>query len=64
MAALEPCDGEISADTADKVVKAKVALENFYNNLLAQHTDRKNRWAKYFVHAASDLLSLSPNPLL
>ena len=47
MAGLEPpCDmPEIikSADTQDKVIKAKVALENFYTNLLAQHSDRKNR---------------------
>lgn len=37
-------DGDISSDTAEKVVKAKVALENFYTNLLAQHTDRQNRY--------------------
>lgn len=36
-------DPEIKSDTAEKVVKAKVALENFYTNLLAQHADRKNR---------------------
>ncbi|XP_067932920.1 serine/threonine-protein kinase 38-like [Watersipora subatra] len=33
-----------SADTQDKVIKAKVALENFYTNLLAQHSDRQNRY--------------------
>lgn len=32
-----------SSDTIDKVIKAKVALENFYTNLLAQHSDRQNR---------------------
>lgn len=43
-------DGDISSDTADKVVKAKVALENFYTNLLAQHTDRANRYFKPAAH--------------
>lgn len=33
-----------SSETIEKVYKAKVALENFYTNLLAQHSDRQNRY--------------------
>lgn len=52
MASLEPPTDhpEIikSSDTADKVIKTKVALENFYTNLLAQHSDRQNRLVDTF----------------
>ncbi|KAF6029677.1 trc [Bugula neritina] len=48
MAALEPpspdADMILTPDTNEKVVKTKVALENFYTNLLSQHSDRRNRY--------------------
>lgn len=41
-------DGSIkfSGHTLDKATKAKVILENYYNNLVAQHIERKERLAK------------------
>lgn len=34
----------VSPHTVDKVTKAKVTLENFYVNLVAQHSERENRY--------------------
>ncbi|XP_064634213.1 serine/threonine-protein kinase 38-like isoform X2 [Lineus longissimus] len=36
----------VSSHTEDKVTKAKVTLENYYTNLLAQHQDRENRYRR------------------
>lgn len=33
-----------SGHTLDKATKAKVTLENYYSNLIAQHIERKQRW--------------------
>ena len=33
----------ISSHTEDKVTRAKVTLENYYTNLIAQHEERENR---------------------
>ncbi|XP_074661024.1 serine/threonine-protein kinase 38-like isoform X2 [Tubulanus polymorphus] len=33
----------VSSHTVDKVTKAKVTLENYYSNLIAQHDERTNR---------------------
>lgn len=33
----------ISSHTVDKVTRAKVTLENYYSNLIAQHDERENR---------------------
>ncbi|XP_072396511.1 serine/threonine-protein kinase tricornered isoform X1 [Diabrotica undecimpunctata] len=35
-----------SVHTLDKATKAKVTLENYYSNLIAQHVERKQRLAK------------------
>ncbi|ENN70985.1 hypothetical protein YQE_12385, partial [Dendroctonus ponderosae] len=35
-----------SDHTKDKATKAKVTLENYYSNLVAQHVERKQRLAK------------------
>lgn len=35
-----------SGHTLDKATKAKVTLENYYSNLIAQHIERKQRLAK------------------
>lgn len=32
-----------SGHTLDKATKAKVTLENYYSNLIAQHLERKQR---------------------
>lgn len=32
-----------SGHTLDKATKAKVTLENYYSNLIAQHIERKQR---------------------
>lgn len=37
---------EFSDHTLDKATKAKVTLENYYSNLIAQHGERKQRLAK------------------
>ena len=34
---------QISPHTMDKVTKAKVTLENYYSNLIAQNEERENR---------------------
>jgi len=38
---------QISSHTVDKVAKAKLTLETYYSNLVAQHAERENRcvWA-------------------
>ncbi|XP_060868048.1 serine/threonine-protein kinase tricornered isoform X3 [Metopolophium dirhodum] len=36
----------LSGHTLDKATKAKVTLENYYSNLIAQHIERKQRLAK------------------
>ena len=33
----------ISSHTVDKVTKAKVTLETYYSNLIAQHEEREHR---------------------
>lgn len=33
-----------SVHTLDKATKAKVTLENYYSNLIAQHVERKQRF--------------------
>lgn len=38
-----------SGHTLDKATKAKVTLENYYSNLLAQHIERKQRWVSKFL---------------
>lgn len=43
MAASESGVG-FSGHTLDKATKAKVTLENYYSNLIAQHIDRKKRF--------------------
>jgi hypothetical protein len=52
MAASESGVG-FSGHTLDKATKAKVTLENYYSNLIAQHIDRKKRFViiqlEYFV---------------
>lgn len=35
-----------SGHTLDKATKAKVTLENYYSNLIAQHIERKQRLQK------------------
>jgi serine/threonine kinase 38 len=39
-----------SGHTLDKATKAKVTLENYYSNLIAQHIERKQRYATYSHH--------------
>jgi hypothetical protein len=39
----------VSSHTEDKVTKAKVTLENYYTNLLAQHQDRENRYVHFIL---------------
>ena len=34
---------QVSTHTVDKVTKAKVTLENYYSNLIAQHQERESR---------------------
>lgn len=36
----------ISNHTKDKATKAKITLENYYSNLVAQHEERENRYSK------------------
>lgn len=36
-----------SGHTLDKATKAKVTLENYYSNLIAQHIERKQRYYLY-----------------
>ena len=35
-----------SASTLENAVRARVSMENFYENLLIQDRDRSNRWKK------------------
>lgn len=37
-----------SGHTLDKATKAKVTLENYYSNLIAQHIERKQRYDTSF----------------
>jgi hypothetical protein len=51
MAASESGVG-FSGHTLDKATKAKVTLENYYSNLIAQHIERKKRFVitlEFFV---------------
>ena len=34
---------KFSCHTLDKATKAKVTLENYYNNLISQHRERRDR---------------------
>ncbi|KAL1517704.1 hypothetical protein ABEB36_001436 [Hypothenemus hampei] len=47
----------ISGHTQDKATKAKVTLENYYSNLVAQHIERKQRLAKLEESLKDDTLS-------
>ncbi|KAG8182370.1 hypothetical protein JTE90_010736 [Oedothorax gibbosus] len=46
MAATEGEQIQFSGHTLDKAIKAKVHLENYYSNLIAQHIERKTRHDK------------------
>jgi serine/threonine kinase 38 len=46
-----------SVHTLDKATKAKVTLENYYTNLIAQHFERKQRLAKLEESLKDDSLS-------
>ncbi|XP_063227237.1 uncharacterized protein LOC134533641 isoform X9 [Bacillus rossius redtenbacheri] len=48
-----------SGHTLDKATKAKVTLENYYSNLIAQHIERKQRLAKLEESLKDDSLSES-----
>lgn len=48
-----------SNHTMDKATKAKVTLENYYSNLLAQHGERKQRLAKLEASLKDEALSES-----
>lgn len=37
---------QVSSHTVDKVNRAKLTLENYYSNLIAQHEERENRFKK------------------
>ena len=39
-----------SGHTLDKATKAKVTLENYYSNLIAQHIERKQRYIGQFYN--------------
>jgi hypothetical protein len=39
-----------SGHTLDKATKAKVTLENYYSNLIAQHVERKQRYSSNSRH--------------
>ena len=38
-----------SGHTLDKATKAKVTLENYYSNLIAQHLERKQRYGEVYI---------------
>lgn len=38
--------GSYSTSTLENALRAKVSMENFYENLLIQDRDRNNRWRK------------------
>lgn len=40
----------LSGHTLDKATKAKVTLENYYSNLIAQHIERKQRYSIQYVY--------------
>jgi len=44
---------QISNHTIDKVTRAKVTLENFYSNLIAQHEERENRLVPLYCPATN-----------
>jgi len=44
-----PSELNFSNHTLDKATKAKVTLENYYSNLIAQHLERNHRSGKVFV---------------
>jgi len=46
MAAAAESQLRFSGHTLDKATKAKVTLENYYSNLIAQHLERKQRYDK------------------
>ncbi|XP_046996444.1 serine/threonine-protein kinase tricornered isoform X1 [Schistocerca americana] len=46
-----------SGHTLDKATKAKVTLENYYSNLIAQHIERKQRLAKLEESLKDDSLT-------
>nr|CAH7723051.1 unnamed protein product [Callosobruchus chinensis] len=46
-----------SVHTLDKATKAKVTLENYYSNLIAQHVERKQRLAKLEESLKDETLS-------
>ncbi|XP_014211630.1 serine/threonine-protein kinase tricorner isoform X2 [Copidosoma floridanum] len=46
-----------SGHTLDKATKAKVTLENYYSNLIAQHIERKQRLAKLEESLKDEALS-------
>jgi len=48
MAASESGVG-FSGHTLDKATKAKVTLENYYSNLIAQHIERKKRFVLFLL---------------
>lgn len=48
-----------SDHTMDKATKAKVTLENYYTNLLTQHSERKQRLAKLEASLKDETLSES-----
>jgi hypothetical protein len=43
-----------SGHTLDKATKAKVTLENYYSNLIAQHIERKQRYATDSYHKVTE----------
>lgn len=47
-------EGQIrfSGHTLDKATKAKVTLENYYSNLIAQHLERKQRYSNGCLYVA------------
>ena len=47
MAAAAESSMRFSGHTLDKATKAKVTLENYYSNLIAQHMERKQRYVYY-----------------
>ena len=47
----------ISCHTLDKATKAKMTLENYYANLIAQHQERRQRWKKLEDSLQDDSMS-------
>ena len=48
-----------SVHTLDKATKAKVTLENYYNNLISQHKERKGRLMRLEQSLADETMSES-----